>query len=105
MYKFVKDLHWPIPEALCATFFKCHLNCCASDDPPEQVHLSLGSSPQVMGVSWVSLNQKASVVQYGQTEKLDLFVSGSLTLYNDTKLNYLKVSQAKIFLLFLLIVL
>ena len=66
LFEGMESLAWPIPEAMCATIKKCTVNCCAADAPPEQVHLSLaGKDPSVMYVTWTSLNQPASVVQYG----------------------------------------
>jgi len=66
LFQGMDDLAWPIPDAVCATLFKCDMNCCGPDDPPEQVHLSMSSSDlSLMGVTWVTLNIEDSVVQYG----------------------------------------
>lgn len=60
------DLAWPLPDGLCANLYQCELACCGANDPPEQVHLSFVSDDHSLrGVSWVSLSDKRSVVQYG----------------------------------------
>eukprot|EP00602_Paraphysomonas_sp_CaronLab_P008380 CAMPEP_0185024288 /NCGR_PEP_ID=MMETSP1103-20130426/7296_1 /TAXON_ID=36769 /ORGANISM="Paraphysomonas bandaiensis, Strain Caron Lab Isolate" /LENGTH=510 /DNA_ID=CAMNT_0027557209 /DNA_START=44 /DNA_END=1576 /DNA_ORIENTATION=- len=83
LFEGMEDLAWPIPEAMCATIHKCEVQCCGADSPPEQVHLSLASSDRsLMGVTWVSLNQTASVVQYGlSASDLSSSQSGSLDTY------------------------
>ena len=69
LFKGMEDLAWPIPEATCATIFKCHVDCCGKYDPPEQIHLSLASNDRsIMGVTWVSLELNRSVVEYGLSE-------------------------------------
>lgn len=66
LYDGMYDLAWPIPEAICATTGECSVNCCAPNDPAEQVHLSVASKDHtVMGVSWTTLNQRDSIVEYG----------------------------------------
>jgi hypothetical protein len=85
------DLAWPVPQATCALIAQCHLNCCAQNDPPEQVHLSLaGTDHSIMGVSWTSLDQKASVVQYGLgPHLLTESQTGSLVAFTqDSKYTY-----------------
>lgn len=79
----IYTLAWPLSDAVCATVFKCQMNCCGEDDPPEQVHLSLASKDlSIMGVSWVSLNQPASVVEYGlSSTELNAKVDGTITTY------------------------
>jgi len=73
----MEDLAWPIPDGMCATLYQCKMTCCGPNDPPEQVHLSLASSDKsLMGVSWVTLNEESSVVQYG-TSADDLSMSNS----------------------------
>lgn len=76
----MEDLAWPIPEAVCATLFKCQMNCCGESDPPEQVHLSLaGNDMSVMGVSWVTLNEDNTVVEYWITGTLKSMLSSGYT--------------------------
>lgn len=77
------DLAWPIPDAMCATLFQCKMACCGSNDPPEQVHLSLTSGDYTkMGVSWVTLNDKRSVVQYGLSKaSLTSVGDGTISTY------------------------
>lgn len=83
LFKGMEDLAWPIPEAFCATLMQCHLNCCGNNDPPEQVHLSIASTDRsIMGVTWVSLSQARSVVQYGLNAKqLTSSQEGSIDTY------------------------
>ena len=85
LFKGMDDLAWPIPEAMCATLFKCHVNCCAENDPPEQIHLSLASNDlSVMGVTWVTLSDKMSEVQYSESSRTvasDMSEKGSVTTY------------------------
>ena len=61
------DLAWPVPLAPCALIQQCKVACCAANSPPEQIHLSLGGSKDssIMGVSWVTLNQSTSIVEFG----------------------------------------
>lgn len=91
LFEGMKDLAWPIPLASCALVAKCNVNCCAPNDPPEQVHLSVASNDHsIMGVSWTSLNQTASIVQYGLSPKLlTTSVSGQVSHFtSDTKYTY-----------------
>jgi hypothetical protein len=70
LFKGMDDLAWPIPEAFCATLFQCELACCGASDPPEQVHISLvANDHSMMGVSWVTLADKSSVVEYGLSKR------------------------------------
>lgn len=91
LFEGMNDLDWPIPEAMCATVAKCHVNCCHPDDPPEQVHLSVASSDRtIMGVAWTSLNQTGSVVQYGlRPNRLTFSETGRYVAYTtETKYTY-----------------
>jgi hypothetical protein len=64
LFEGMESLAWPLPVAPCALVAQCHVNCCAPNDPPEQVHLSVaGRDPTIMGVAWTSLDQQRSVVQ------------------------------------------
>lgn len=67
LFNGMDDLAWPVPLAPCALIQQCKVPCCAADSPPEQIHLSLGGSKDssVMGVSWVTLNQSSSIVEFG----------------------------------------
>jgi predicted phosphohydrolase len=77
------DLAWPVPLAPCALIRQCKVNCCAPDSPPEQIHLSLAHNDNtVMGVSWVTLDQRVSVVQFGDSpDKLDRESTGTIGTY------------------------
>ena len=77
------DLAWPMPLAPCALLKQCSVNCCPADASPEQVHLSVTSNDLTkMAVSWVSLNQSASVVQYGvSTGDLTMTATGTISTY------------------------
>lgn len=83
LFKGMDDLAWPIPLGMCATLYQCEVACCGEDDPPEQVHISLATNDlSLMGVTWVTLNDKASIVQYGLHPNLMTFVDfGSLSTY------------------------
>jgi hypothetical protein len=83
IFEGLSTLAWPIPLATCATFRKCEVRCCGADSPPEQVHLSLASTDRsIMGVSWATLNQNVSIVQYGTDQNnLDLISQGSVLTY------------------------
>lgn len=83
LFKGMDDLDWPIPEAACATLYQCTVSCCAESDPPNQVHLSLSSSDSsLMGVSWVTLSDVTSVVEYGiKPLSLSSKNSGSTSTY------------------------
>ena len=60
----MNSLDWNIPIAVCAIGKQCKTPCCA-EDSIEQVHLSLSSKDRSeMGVSWVTLHNRDSVVQY-----------------------------------------
>jgi acid phosphatase type 7 len=70
IFKGMEDLAWPVAEGMCATLFQCELACCGANDPPEQVHISLvANDHSLMGVSWVTLNDKASFVEYGLSKR------------------------------------
>lgn len=91
------SLAWPMPVAPCALVAQCHVNCCAPNDPPEQVHLSLASKDHtVMGVSWTSLDQKASVVQYGlSADSLTNEKTGEFRVFTaETKYDYYNATSA-----------
>jgi 3',5'-cyclic AMP phosphodiesterase CpdA len=79
----MEDLAWPIPDGICALLFKCQMACCGANDPPEQVHLSyVTNDHSLMGVSWVTLSDKLSVVQYGQSKHLmTSLVRGDISTY------------------------
>jgi len=79
----MEDLAWPIPDGVCALLFKCKMACCGVDDPPEQVHLSyVTNDHSMMGVSWVTLSDKLSVVQYGIAKNLmTSVVRGDISTY------------------------
>lgn len=83
IFEGMDSLAWPIPLATCATVLKCKVNCCGADSPPEQIHLSLASTDRsLMGVSWVTLNQAVSEVQYGtEPDNLDMHSSGHTSTY------------------------
>lgn len=83
LFEGMESLAWPVPLATCATVRKCHVNCCASNSPPEQVHISLSSRDRsVYGVTWVTLAHTSSVVQYGLTPKhLNKQNEGSMDTY------------------------
>jgi hypothetical protein len=83
LFEGMEDLAWPVPEAFCATILQCHVNCCAADAPPEQVHLSLAAKDHSqMAVTWVTLNATATVVEYGLTpRKLDMRSEGTIDTY------------------------
>jgi hypothetical protein len=83
LFEGMEDLAWPVPEAFCATILQCHVNCCAADAPPEQVHLSLAAKDHTqMAVTWVTLNATATVVEYGLTpKKLDMRSEGTIDTY------------------------
>lgn len=54
------------PINWCATFVPvCTINCCNTDTAPEQRRLALTGNPSEMSITWATLNQTASVVQYG----------------------------------------
>ncbi len=59
------------------------MECCGSQNPPEQVHLSLAAEDRsLMGVSWVTLNKNETFVQYGQSaDKLDMSNEGNTMTY------------------------
>lgn len=97
LYEGMADLAWPIPLAVCATTRDCYVNCCAAEDPPEQVHLSVASSDRsVMGVAWTSLNQQASVVEYGlSANSLSNSETGDLVAFTkDTKYSYFNFTSS-----------
>lgn len=97
LYEGMEDLAWPVPVAICATTRECYVNCCAEEDPPEQVHLSVASSDSsIMGVAWTSLNQKASVVEYGlSSDSLTSSQSGDLVAFTkDTKYSYFNFTSS-----------
>ena len=77
------DLALPVPRATCALIRKCNVECCAASSPPEQVHLSLASKDKsVMGVTWVTLKDTTSIVQYGlSAESLTSSESGDVSTY------------------------
>lgn len=83
IFKGMEDLAWPIPDGICALIFKCQMNCCGVNDPPEQVHLSyVANDHTMMGVSWVTLSDKLSVVQYGQSKNfMTSFTHGDISTY------------------------
>lgn len=69
IFEGMEGLAWDIPVATCATIHKCTTNCCSSDSV-EQVHLSLTSKDRTqMGVSWVTLNAKDTIVEYSKDEE------------------------------------
>lgn len=75
-------MSWPIPEAVCATIFKCHVNCCDDDNSPEQVHLStVSSDSSIVGVTWITLNSNSSVIEYGSSSNLNMSIKGFETTY------------------------
>ena len=82
------DLAWPLPLGLCAFIRECSVNCCGSDSPPEQIHLSLVNSTttqSTMAVSWVTLTDEGSVVQYGKSaDDLSLLAAGSTLTYTSS---------------------
>jgi hypothetical protein len=83
LFQGMDDLAWPAPEALCATLYQCYVDCCGADDPPEQVHLSIASNDtSTMAVTWVTLKDKLSIVQYGTNKKLlNKIATGSISTY------------------------
>lgn len=83
IFEGMDTLAWPVALATCATFGKCKVECCAADALPEQIHLSLASTDRsLMGVSWVTLHQEVSKVQYGLApDSLDMYSSGDTSTY------------------------
>lgn len=83
LFEGMEDLAWPIPLAMCAMVQKCKVECCGADSPPEQVHLSLASKDHsLMGVTWTTLNQTQSIVQYGLApDAFTMEVSGTMDTY------------------------
>ena len=83
LFEGMNDLAWPIPEGMCATIFQCHVDCCAAEAAPEQVHLSLAATDRSqMGVTWVTLNASNSIVQYGlSADALTSTVEGTIDTY------------------------
>jgi len=65
-YKELNSLAWNV-EAVCATFIhSCTIDCCLTNTSPEQIHLSLvGSDPSEMGVTWMTLDETPTTVQWG----------------------------------------
>ncbi|CAF2391579.1 unnamed protein product [Rotaria sp. Silwood2] len=52
---------------------------------PEQIHLSYGSDPSLMIVTWVTLNEvNDSIVEYGQDEMFDQRATGSVSIFQDS---------------------
>jgi hypothetical protein len=90
LYEGMEELAWPIPIAICANVARCSVNCCAAEDPPEQVHLSVSNDHTIMGVSWTSLNQAASFVEYGLSPKALTFsnIGEYRQFTEDTKYSY-----------------
>lgn len=67
IFEGIASLAWPVSLGMCATINQCQVNCCPADSPPEQIHLSLASTDRsLMGVSWVTLSGKDSIVKYGE---------------------------------------
>ena len=83
IFKGMEGLEWDIPLGTCATLKQCKMECCGSQNPPEQVHLSLAAEDRsLMGVSWVTLNKNETFVQYGQSaDKLDMSNEGNTMTY------------------------
>jgi len=77
------DLAWPVPQATCALMRKCEMSCCREKAGPEQIHLSLGGQPDMMSVSWVTLEAGEDVyVEYGEKRwSLDMKVEGNVDTY------------------------
>ena len=77
------NLAWDIPIATCAIGRKCKTPCCA-EDSIEQVHLSLTSDRSEMGVSWVTLHNGDTFVQYSTTSDFAemLEVEGRISTYS-----------------------
>ena len=70
IFEGLENLAWDIPIAVCATFGKCKTPCC-SEDSIEQIHLSLTSDDRSkMGVSWVTLHDGDTFVQYSTSSDL-----------------------------------
>ena len=83
IFEGMKSLAWDIPLGACATLKKCKVECCGADSPPEQVHLSLaGEDRSLMGVTWVTLAQNETTVQYGLSpDALSSTVTGGINTY------------------------
>ena len=80
------SVEWPYETGICALLGQCQMACCSEHDPPEQVHLSLPKgghdSYDTMGVSWVSLDQAGSFVQWGpSSDDLSNVASGYVADY------------------------
>lgn len=85
IFEGIDSLAWPISLGLCATMKECHVNCCAPNAAPEQIHLSLAAKDKsLMGVSWVTLDGQDSYVRYGTSED-DLSVSNKGTVLSYDK--------------------
>jgi len=83
IFEGMKSLAWDIPLGACATLKKCKVECCGADSPPEQVHLSLaGEDRSLMGVTWVTLAQNETTVQYGlSADALSSTITGGTNTY------------------------
>ncbi len=79
-------LAWDSPEALCALVNKCTINCCETDDKPEQIRLSL--TDQVfteMAVTWSTLNgDDFGTVEWGTCKKVECLTNSSKSLHKRT---------------------
>ncbi len=80
---FVASGYYP-PKVLCAILFGgvCELPCCKTTHAPEQIYVTLGEEKQQLRVSWVTLANSSSVVQYGGSD-LALIADGSSFTYTD----------------------
>jgi len=84
LFDSMEYLTWPIPLGPCALIQQCKVECCAVDSPPEQIHLSRGGTKDssIMGVSWVTLNQTTSIVEYGSDpSNLNILSVGTVGTY------------------------
>ena len=80
---FTGDAYYPPPVA-CAILFDsvCKLPCCNSSKVPEQIYTTFGRTASEMRVTWITLTNCSSVVQWGAApDRLSQTAQGFTTTY------------------------
>ncbi len=69
-------------RVVCGLAGLCELPCCNGTSAPEQVYITFGDTGTTMRATWITLNDTASVVQWGRSpSRLTSNATGATTTY------------------------
>ncbi len=78
------DNYYPPPVACAMLLNVCKLPCCSTSHAPEQMYATFGRSSSELRITWVTLDNSSSVVQWGPSaDRLTQSSQGFTTTYTD----------------------